>query len=55
MHDRERIRKSDDEEVALVVRVILPDDPVELDPLEELTGLAETCLLYTSPSPRDRG
>ena len=42
MHDRERIRKSDDEEVALVVRVILPDDPVELDPLEELTGLAET-------------
>ena len=42
MHDRERIRKSDDEEVALVVRVILPDEPVELDPLEELTGLAET-------------
>jgi GTP-binding protein HflX len=41
MHDRERTRKSE-EEVAIVVRVILPDDPVELDPLEELTGLAET-------------
>ena len=41
MHDRERTRKSD-EEVAIVVRVILPDDSVELDPLEELTGLAET-------------
>jgi GTPase len=29
-------------EVALVVRVILPDDKPELDPLDEITGLAET-------------
>jgi len=30
------------EEVAVIVRVQFPDDPVELDPLEEIHGLAET-------------
>ncbi len=41
MHD---LRKSQqvDHEVAIVIRVLLPDDPIELDPLDEITGLAET-------------
>ena len=31
-----------------------PADPIGL-PLEELDGWLKACLLYTSPSPRDRG
>ncbi len=30
------------EEVAVIVRVQFPDDPIELDPLEEIQGLGET-------------
>lgn len=41
MQDRKKTQQVD-REIALVVRVILPDDLIELDPLEELTGLAET-------------
>ena len=41
MHDRERSQAVDNE-IALVVRVVLPGDVVETDPFEELVGLAET-------------
>ena len=30
------------QEIALIVRVQFPDDPIELDPLEEIQGLGET-------------
>lgn len=41
MHDRQKSEKVK-EEFAIVVRVMLPDSPVDLDPLGELQGLAET-------------
>ena len=41
MQDRKKTQQVD-HEIAIVVRVILPDDIVEIDPLEELQGLAET-------------
>ena len=41
MQDRKKSQQVD-REIALVVRVVLPDDPLELDPLEEVQGLAET-------------
>lgn len=41
MQDRKK-KDQVNQEVALVVRVQFPDDPVELDPLEEIQGLAET-------------
>ena len=41
MHDTERIQSVASER-AILVRVILPDQLFEADPLEELEGLAET-------------
>ena len=41
MHDRQKTEKVK-EEVAILVRVLLPDSRVDLDPLKELQGLAET-------------
>ena len=41
MQDRKK-KEQVAQEVALIVRVQFPDDPVELDPLEEIQGLAET-------------
>ena len=41
MHDRQKIEQVK-EEVAILVRVLLPDSRVDLDPLKELQGLAET-------------
>lgn len=41
MHDRQKSEKVK-EEVAVLVRVLLPDAPIELDPLRELEGLAKT-------------
>ncbi len=41
MQDRKKTQQVD-QEIALVVRVILPGDTIDLDPLEELQGLAET-------------
>ncbi len=41
MQDRKRAQQVD-QEIAIVVRVVLPDDPVEFDPLDEIQGLAET-------------
>ena len=41
MHDRQKSEKVK-EEVAIVVRVLLPDAPLDLDPLNEVQGLAET-------------
>ncbi len=41
MQDRKKSQQVD-REIAIVVRVVLPDDPIELDPLEEVQGLAET-------------
>ena len=47
---RGMIRQHQFEKVELV-QLVLPEH--SWDALEELTGHAETCLLYTSPSPRD--
>lgn len=41
VHDRQKSEKVK-EEVAILVRVLLPDAPLDLDPLRELQGLAET-------------
>ena len=41
MQDRKQ-KDQVNEEVAVLVRVILPGDPIEFDPLDELQGLAET-------------
>lgn len=41
MQDRKRSQQVE-QEVAIVVRVVFPDDPIEFDPLEEVQGLAET-------------
>ena len=41
VQDRKRAQQVD-REIAIVVRVILPDDPIEFDPLDEVQGLAET-------------
>ncbi len=41
MQDRKRAQQVD-QEIAIVVRVVLPDDPIDFDPLEEIQGLAET-------------
>ena len=41
MQDRKK-KEQIDQEIALVVRVQFPDDPIELDPLDEIQGLAET-------------
>ena len=41
MHDRQNSNKVK-EEVAVLVRVLLPDSPLDLDPLKEVQGLAET-------------
>lgn len=41
MQDRKRTQQVD-HEVAIVVRVVLPDDPIDFDPLDEVQGLAET-------------
>ncbi|QEG23176.1 GTPase HflX [Mariniblastus fucicola] len=41
MQDRKK-KDQVNQEIALIVRVQFPDDPVELDPLEEIQGLAET-------------
>jgi GTP-binding protein HflX len=41
VQDRKKTQQVD-REIALVVRVVLPQDNLELDPLEELQGLAET-------------
>ena len=41
MHDRQKSDKVK-EEVAILVRVLLPDSPLDLDPLKEVQGLAET-------------
>ena len=41
MHDRQKSDKVK-EEVAILVRVLLPDAPMDLDPLRELEGLAKT-------------
>jgi GTP-binding protein HflX len=41
VQDRKKSQQVD-REVAIVVRVVLPDDPIELDPLDEVQGLAET-------------
>jgi GTPase len=38
----DRDKKKVDQEVAYLVRVIFPDEDTEVDPLEELAGLAET-------------
>lgn len=41
VQDRKRSQQVE-QEIAVVVRVVLPDDPVEFDPLDEVGGLAET-------------
>ncbi|MEM9943614.1 MAG: GTPase HflX, partial [Planctomycetota bacterium] len=41
MQDRKKSQQVD-QEIAIVARVVLPDDPVEMNPLEEIEGLAET-------------
>ena len=41
MQDRKRAQQVE-QEFAIVVRVSLPSDPVNFDPLEEIQGLAET-------------
>ena len=41
MQDRKRAQQVE-QEFAIVVRVSLPSDPVNFDPLEEIRGLAET-------------
>jgi GTP-binding protein HflX len=41
VQDRKKVQQVD-QEVALLVRVLLPDDRPERDPLEELAGLAKT-------------
>lgn len=41
MYDRDK-PKATENEIAVVARVVLPDHRFELDPLEEITGLAET-------------
>ncbi len=41
MQDRKKSQQVD-HEIAIVVRLVLPDDLIELDPLEEVQGLAET-------------
>lgn len=41
MQDRKKSQQVD-REIAIVVRVVLPDDPIEMDPLDEVQGLAET-------------
>lgn len=41
VQDRKK-SKQVEKEIAIVVRVVLPDDPVEFDPLDEVQGLAET-------------
>ncbi|MEL7500244.1 MAG: GTPase HflX [Planctomycetota bacterium] len=41
MQDRKRAQQVE-QEVAILVRVVFPDDPVEFDPLDEVQGLAET-------------
>jgi GTP-binding protein HflX len=41
VHDRDRAQAVDNE-VAVLVRVILPEDKLETDPLDELEGLATT-------------
>lgn len=41
MQDRKRAQQVD-QEIAIVVRLVLPDDPTEFDPLDEIQGLAET-------------
>jgi GTP-binding protein HflX len=41
VQDRKRAQQVD-REIAIVVRVVFPDDPIEFDPLDEVQGLAET-------------
>jgi len=41
VQDRKRAQQVD-QEIAIVVRVVLPNDPIDFDPLEEVHGLAET-------------
>ena len=41
MQDRKRAQQVE-QEIAIVARVVFPDDPVEFDPLDEVQGLAET-------------
>ena len=41
MQDRKRAQQVE-KEIAIVVRVTLPSDPVDFDPLEEVQGLGET-------------
>ena len=41
MEDRKRAQQVE-QEFAIVVRVCLPTDPIDFDPLEEISGLAET-------------
>ena len=42
-HVQDRKKKDQvNQEIAIIVRVHFPDDAVELDPLEEIQGLAET-------------
>ena len=41
MEDRKRSQQVE-QEIAIVVRVVLPSDPVDLSPLDEIQGLAET-------------
>ncbi|MFK7768380.1 MAG: GTPase HflX [Mariniblastus sp.] len=41
MQDRKRSQQVE-QEIALIVRVVLPDDPIDFDPLDEIQGLAET-------------
>ncbi len=41
MQDRKKSQQVD-QEIAIIVRVLLPGDTIDLDPLDELQGLAET-------------
>jgi len=41
VEDRKRSQQVE-QEIAIVVRLVLPSDPVELSPLDEIQGLAET-------------
>jgi GTP-binding protein HflX len=41
VQERKRAQQVD-QEIAIVVRVVLPDDPIDFEPLEEVQGLAET-------------
>jgi len=41
VEDRKRSQQVQ-QEIAIIVRVVLPSDPVELSPLDEIQGLAET-------------